>query len=65
VVTGNPLPELPDLLSGSDPLGLPALDLSTLLPGLELPSSMLALPEALGPALDPMLLLSPLAVWEL
>jgi hypothetical protein len=61
LITANSLPDLPDLLSGSDTLALPALDLATLLPGLEFPGSLLAVPDALGAALDPMLFLAPLA----
>ena len=59
--------DLLDLLGGggwsslsSDLLGLGS-DLASMLQGLDLPSSLLAVPDALGFALDPTLLLSPLA----
>jgi hypothetical protein len=59
--------DLLDLLGGSgwsslssDLLGLGS-ELALMLQGLDLPSSLLAVPDALGFALDPTLLLSPLA----
>lgn len=56
--SGTPLD---GLLSSNDLLGLPGLDMTNLLPGLDLPSSLLDMPNVLGSALDPSLLLSPLA----
>jgi PE-PPE domain len=57
-----------DLLGGSgwsslssDLLGWGS-ELASMLQGLDLPSSLLAVPDALGFALDPTLLLSPLAL---